>query len=128
MHSLMAFQSPGLNIDSFAAPVKRIGTKLNEAFLLQPGEKTGDCGMTQMKFRLDIPGTGRFLLMCNEAHNAALGGGEVHFFQCSGHGLVGTPVQDPDEMAVMNIQMNHLQKCSVLQIILAQRIFLCNSF
>ena len=53
-------------------------------------------------------------------NGGALCGGQIHGLQCVGHGLVGTPVQDADQMAVMSAQRDHLLlKCSKLQIILA---------
>ena len=72
--------------------------------------------MAQMEFSLDIPGTGRFLLIGKESHDPALGGSEIHFLQGGGHGLVSTPVEDPDEMSIFVVQNDHLLKRSLLRI------------
>ena len=64
--------------------------------------------MGQLKFRFQIPGTGRFLGMGQVSHNPALGGSEVHGFQSASDGLVGTPVQNPDQKAVICFQKGHL--------------------
>ena len=116
MHGLKAFLSFGLDENALAPAIFRIRIQLNEPFLLQPGQKTGYCGMAQMEFSLNIPGTGRFLLIGKESHNPALGGSEIHFLQGGGHGLVSTPMQDTDIMAVFVVQNNHLLKRSLLRI------------
>ena len=53
--------------------------------------------------------------MGQKTHDPSLGGSEVHFLQGGSHGLVGTPVQDPDKMAVFLVQNDHLLKGSVLR-------------
>ena len=64
--------------------------------------------MAQLEFRFDIPGAGGLLLVGQVAHDVALGGGKLHLFQSAGHGLVGTPVQDPQHMSVVVVQKDHL--------------------
>jgi hypothetical protein len=54
------------------------------------------------------------------AHDVALCRRQIHLRQRIGHGLVGTPMQDPGQVAVMGLQESHLQiKCSKLHNILA---------
>ena len=55
-------------------------------------------------------GTGGLGLAGKIAHDVALGGSEVHFLQRGGHGLIGAPVEDPDQMAIVAAQNDHLLK------------------
>ena len=100
VHGLVALLPLGLDVDPLAAPVIRICLKLDKSLLLQPGKKTRDSGVTQMEGFFQIPGTGRLRLPGKKTHDVSLGCSEVHFFKSRGHGLVGTPVQDPGIMAV----------------------------
>lgn len=86
--------------------------------------------MAQLEFRLDIPWAGGLLLVGQKAHDMPLGSGQIHGFQRVGHGLVGAPVQDPDQMSVMVSQKDHLpnKKCSVLPNILAEDAPICKGF
>ena len=108
MHGLMALTALGLDEDPLAPAVIGIGGELDEAFLLQSGQKTRNCGMGQLKFRFQIPGAGCFLGMGQIGHNPTLGSGQLHFLQFRRHGLVGTPVEDPDEMSQVILQNDHL--------------------
>jgi len=59
-----------------------------------------------------------------KTHDLPLGRGQVHFIQCPGNGLVGTPVQDAGLVPEMSFQWAHLQigsmlKCSLLLNIIA---------
>ena len=114
MHGLMVFMTFGENVDPFAAPVFRVRLQFQKPFLLQPGEKTGYRGMTQVKSLFNILWTGRFGLMGKITHDPSLGGGKLHFLERCGHGLIRAPVQDPYQMAVEDSQNHHLQKCSML--------------
>lgn len=114
VHGLMAFQTFGQNVDPFAAAVIEICPELDKALLFQPGQKTGNGGMAHMEGFLNIPGAGGLFLTGQKTHNVTLGSGEVHVIKGCSHSLIGTPVQDPGQMAVMELQNDHLLKCSVL--------------
>lgn len=58
----------------------------------------------------DILGAGGAFPMGKKAHNVALGGSQIHFFQRPGDGLIGTPVQDPGLVSIMSFQSDHLLK------------------
>ena len=108
MHGLMALTALGLDEDPLAPAVIGIGGELDEAFLLQTGQQAGNGGVTQLERGFDIPGAGWFLLMGKVTHDVALGSGQLHFLQFRRHGLVGTPVEDPDEMTQVILQNDHL--------------------
>ena len=42
------------------------------------------------------------------AHDVPLGCGQIHLVQCTGYGMVGTGVQNPQAWAVMLLQDDHL--------------------
>ena len=69
-----------------------------------------------MEFGFNIPGARRVLLMGKESHDPSLGGSEIHCLQSGSHGLVGTPVENSDEVAIFIVQNDHLPKRSLLQI------------
>ena len=79
---------------------------------------------------LNILGAGGRFAMGKKTHDMPLGSGQIHGFQRVGHGLVGAPVQDPDQMSVMVSQKDHLpnKKCSVLPNILAEDAPICKGF
>jgi len=120
VHGFMALDALGKNIDPLAAAVNRVRAQLQEALLLQTGQKAGDSGVAQAQGGFNIPGTGGLGLPGQITHDVALCCGELHFFQSVGYGLVHTPVQDPQKMAIMRGQIDHLQKCSLLPISVAQ--------
>ena len=68
-----------------------------------------------MKFFLYIPGAGRLWLPGKKSHDMSLGCSQLHFFQGGCHSLIGTPVENPDQMTIVDLQQNHLQKRSTLQ-------------
>ena len=108
VHQFLAFPAFGQDIDPFAAAVIGVCAKFDEAFLFQTGQKSGDGGMAELKFLLQIPGTGRGLGVGQKAHDPSLGGGKLHLFQRVAHGLVGTPVQDPRKVSIVVLQKDHL--------------------
>ena len=108
MHQFVTLLSLGEYIDPFAAAVLRICAQFDESFLFQPGQKTGNGGMGQTELRFQIPGTGGLFGMGQVGHNVSLGTGKFHGFQGGVHGMMGTPVQDPNQKSVMGFQQNHL--------------------
>ena len=64
-----------------------------QALLFQPGKKSGDGGMAQVEFRLNIPGTGRILPMGKIAQNMSLRCRQIHLRQRMGDGLVELTVK-----------------------------------
>ena len=98
----------GQKVNPLAPTVCFIGAELDELFLLQAGEKTGDRGMGQVEFFFDVPRTGGTLPVGDISQDWPLGGGQVEVHQSLGHALVGAPVKNPDVMAEMFAQGNHL--------------------
>ena len=79
-----------------------------------------------MEFRFQIPGTWRRLCMGQVSHNVALGSGEVHCLQSIVHGVMCTPVQNPDKKSIVGLQRDHLlYKCSVLHNSVAEELPIC---
>lgn len=95
------------NEDPLAAAVFFVGADFDEAFFLQPGQKTGDGGMAQVEFRLNIPGAGRCFPVGEEAENGPLGGCQIHLRQRAGNGLIRAPVKHPNVMTKL-WQREHL--------------------
>ena len=118
--SVHATDPDGQNVDPFAPPVSGIGTKLDEILPLHPGKQTGNRRVGKMKGLFNVFRAWGIRLVDQIAHDVALGCRQIHLCQRIGHGLVGTPMQDPGQVAVMGLQESHLQiKCSKLHNILA---------
>ena len=73
-----------------------------------------------MKCLLNIPAAGWLLPVGEIAHNMSLCRGQIHFAQCTRYRLIRTPVQYPQQMSVMLLQIAAPSpKRSTLRIILA---------
>ena len=110
--------APWQKMDPFAPAVGFVGTKADEIFLLQPGQQTGNRGVAQVEFFFNVPGAGGCFPVGDVAQNRALRCGQFHICQSMGHPLVGTPVKDPDIVAEVSFQKNHLQNKNVASYIL----------
>ena len=110
--------APWQKMDPFAPAVGFVGAKSDEIFLLQPGQQAGNRGVAQVEFFFDVPGAGRTFPVGDVAQNGTLGGGQIEVHQSLGHALVGTPVKNPDIVAEVSIQKNHLQNKNVASYIL----------
>ena len=58
IHPVVALVALVKQIDPLAPAIFRIGAKFQKAFLLQPGQKSRNGRMAQMKLIFDVPGTG----------------------------------------------------------------------
>jgi len=110
VHGVVTFLPFGKDVDPFAPAVVGIGTELDEALLLQTGEKSGYSGMAQVEDFFHIPRTWWLRLSGQISHNVSLSGSQFHIFQRPGHDLVDTPMEDPQQIAVVDLQSDHLLK------------------
>ena len=118
MDSLCKFPALGQKVNPFAPAVGFVGLKLDEILLFQPGQQTGNCGVAQVEFLLNIPGAGGTFPVGDIAQNGALRGSQVKMHQCLSHPLVGAPVEDSDIVAEVPFQKDHLQNKNVASYIL----------
>lgn len=88
--------------------IRLIRILLDEALFLHAGKKSGNRGVGQMKEFLQIPGSGCRFLHGQITKDQPLGGGQLHLPQRRGGRLLIAGVQNPDPVAKMLFQRDHL--------------------